>query len=318
MLVRKGLPFIKGHMGGNEILLLHGDTIPAGREIEIALQALHFPSVRGHEAGFLYQGKTDNSLKVRIVGGISRRFISSCGGLTQVLGKAVIETDLVRDFGLHVTKPVTTLSLETDAGFVELHIKTDGRKVKQVLSDMNPFIDECHTLGIQSIKVAGVPAMRIGKFLTANADDIRRAHPEVNFEDIDTATFHVLKSMQEAFDQQGYQDRPNADFAIYDLKPVTASHTGRVIFPHGIPYDCIEPACGTGTLAVGLSMRDSRELEKPKESLQLAFESGGTPSSIGGPDLTRLQLMVIDGKVVKASFSHSLVEILAIGQLWIR
>jgi len=57
MLVRKGLPFVKGHMGGDEILLLHGDTIPAGREIEIALQALHSPSVNGHEAGFLIKAK---------------------------------------------------------------------------------------------------------------------------------------------------------------------------------------------------------------------------------------------------------------------
>jgi len=316
--VRKGLPFVKGHMGGNEILLLHGDTIPAGREIEIALQALHSPSVRGHEAGFLYQGKTDNSLKVRIVGGISKQFISSCGGLTQVLGKAVIETDLVRDFGLHVTKPMTTLSLETDAGFVELNIKTHDGKVKQVLSDMNPFIDECHALGIQSIKVAGVPAMRIGKFLIANADDIRRAHPEVNFEDIDTATLHALKSMQEAFDQQGYQDRPNTDFAVYDLNPENISHIGRAIFPHAISYDCIEPACGTGTLAVSLSMIEKGEIKMAEGRLQLAFESGGSPSSMGGPDLTRLQLTVRDGKVVEASFSHSLVEILATGQLWIR
>jgi len=318
MLMRKGTPFIKGHMGGNEILLLPGDTIPAGRELEIALQALHSPSVKEHEVGFLYQGKTDNSLKVRIVGGISRRFISSCGGLTQVLGKAVIVTDLVRDFGLHVTEPMTTLSLETDAGLVRLHIKTDGRKVKQVLSDMNPFIDECYTLGIEPIKVEGVPAMRIGKFLTANADDIRQAHPDANFEDIDTATLHVLKSMQEAFDLQRYQDRPNADFAVYALNPVNISHTGRAIFPHVISYDCIEPACGTGTLAIGLSLIERGEIKIAEGRLQLAFESGGSPSSIGGPDLTRLQLTVKDGKVAEASFSHSLVEILATGQLWIR
>jgi len=225
----------------------------------------------------------------------------------------VIETNLVRDFGLHVTKPMTTLSLETDAGSVEINIKTDGRKVKRVLSYMNSFIDECYALGIQSVKVAGVPAMRVGKFLIANADDIRRAHPEVDFGDIDTATLHALKSMQVAFDQQGYQDRPNADFAVYDLNPVNITHAGRVIFPHAISHDCIEPACGTGTLAVSLSMIERREIEMAEGRLQLDFESGGSPSSIGGPDLTMLQLTVRDGKVVEASLSHSLMEILATG-----
>lgn len=316
--MRKGPSFIKGHMGGNEILLLHGDTIPAGREIDLALQAFHPPSIRGHEAGFLYRGDGNNNLKVKIIGGISKRFISSCGGLTQVLGKAIIETDLQQEFGLHVTEPMTTVTLETDVGELTIKIESLAGEVVEVLSNMTPFIEECYKLGIRPIEVANTHAMKIGKFLVANTDDIRRAHPEVSFEDIDTATLHALKSMQKAFDRQGYQDYPNADFAIYDLKPVTASHTGRVIFPHAISEDRIEPACGTGTLAIGLSMIERGEIRMAEGRLQLAFESGGSPSSIGGPDLTRLQLTVRDGKVVEASFSHSLVQILATGQLWIR
>jgi len=316
--VSKGLLFIKGHMGGNEILLLPGDTIPAGREIDLALQALHPPSIRGHEAGFLYRGDGNNNLKVKIVGGISKRFISSCGGLTQVLGKAIIETDLQQEFGLHVTEPMTTVTLQTDAGELTIKIESLGGEVGKVVSNMTPFIEECYKLGIQPIEVANAHAMKIGKFLVANADDIRRAHPEVNFEDIDTATLHVLKSMQEAFDRQDYQDCPNADFAIYDLKSVTASHTGRVIFPHAISEDRIEPTCGTGTLAVGLSMIEKKEIQMGEGRLQLAFESGGSPSSIGGPNLTSLQLMIIGGKVEEVSFSNSLVEILATGQLRIR
>jgi len=60
------------------------------------------------------------------------------------------------------------------------------------------------------------------------------------------------------------------------------------------------------------------EVGGEKDEIELSFESGGNSSAIGGPDLTRLQLTVRDGKVVEASFSHSLVEILATGQLWIR
>jgi proline racemase len=305
-------------MGGNEIILLYGDEVPVGREIEVALQALYPPHIRGHEAGLIYQGEEQNTLNVKIIGAISKGFISSCGGLTQVLGKALIETDLLQDFGLQTSKPMTTVILQTDAGPVKLKIEIEDRKVKRVLSEMPPFVEECYQLGVQDIDVAGVSATRIGKFLVADADSIRETYPETNFTYINKTTLQVLKSMQEAFDRQGYQDWPNADFAIYDLMPVTASHTGRVIFPHAISEDRIEPACGTGTLAVGISLIESGELEEPKESLQLAFESGGSPSSIGGPDLTRLQLTVRDGKVVEASFSHSLVQILATGQLWIR
>ena len=320
MVVSKGLPFVKGHMGGNEIILLYGDEVPVGREIEVALQSLYPPHIRGHEAGLIYQSEEQNTVNVKIIGAISKGFISMCGGLTQVLGKALIETDLLEDFGLQITEPMTTVILQTDAGPVKLKIETDGGKVKRVLSEMTPFVEECYQLGVQDIDVAGVSAMRIGKFLAADANAIQQAYPKANFENIDATTLRVLQSMQGAFDRHGYQARPNADFAIYDLKPVNADHTGRVIFPHTMSEDYIEPACGTGTVAVGLSLIESGELEKlekPEVTLDLTFESGGSPLVIGGPDLTRLQLTVRDGKVVGASFSHSLVEILATGQLWV-
>lgn len=313
----KGLPFIKGHMGSNEIILLYGDEVPVGREIEVALQALYPPHIRGHEAGLIYQGEEQNTLNVKIIGAISKGFISMCGGLTQVLGKALIETDLLQDFGLQITEPMTTVILQTDAGPVKLKIETEDRKVKRVLSEMTPFVEECYQLGVQDIDVAGVSAMRIGKFLVADANAIQRAYPKANFENIDATTLRVLQSMQEAFDRHGYQARPNADFAVYDLNPVNATHTGRLIFPHSVSNDRIEPACGTGTVAVGLAMVESGRVDTTKEELTLTFESGGTPSGIGGPDLTKLKLKLKDGKSEEASFSHSLVEIMATGQLWI-
>ena len=104
---------------------------------------------------------------------------------------------------------------------------------------------------------------------------------------------------------------------MYDLHPLSAEHTGRVIFPHGIASDHIEPACGTGTVAIGLAMAENNEIDYSEgESVQLLFESGGTPFQIGGPDITTLKLEIKNRKITRASFSHSLVEIIATGHLW--
>ncbi len=34
--------------------MLHGEDVPAGEELALALTALHPPSVHGHEAGIVY------------------------------------------------------------------------------------------------------------------------------------------------------------------------------------------------------------------------------------------------------------------------
>jgi len=52
-------------------------------------------------------------------------------------------------------------------------------------------------------------------------------------------------------------------------------------------------------------------------SVTLLFETGGDVYSIGGPDVMELELDVHGGRVVRARISHSLVEILATGCLWI-
>ena len=49
--MRIEIPFIKGHMGGNEIVLLWGD-IPGNKELQIALAALRPPIQPGAGLGF--------------------------------------------------------------------------------------------------------------------------------------------------------------------------------------------------------------------------------------------------------------------------
>ncbi len=42
--------FIKGHMGGNQIVLLNGDEIEAGKELGTGLYALDERGIGGHQA----------------------------------------------------------------------------------------------------------------------------------------------------------------------------------------------------------------------------------------------------------------------------
>ena len=312
---RERLSFIKGHMGGNEILLLDGRQIAKGRELEVGLFALNAPNIGGHQAGLLYKSERNAPLKARIVDAASRGFIAICGGFTQVLGRALVETDLSEKLDVEVTEPVTRIALETDAGPIPVEVRSNNGRVERVDTGMKPFVVECYELGIQAIRVNSVKAMRVGKFLAVNADEINRQYPEIGVDTLDDKTLTILKKLQDAFDSHRYLKRRNADFALYDLDSLNPANSGRVIFPHRISTDSIEPACGTGTVAVGIAMVEQGEVELSDGTLEFSFESGGDVSSIGGPEVTTLKLQISAGKVVDASFSHSLVEILAMGTL---
>ena len=314
----KPISFVKGHMGGNEIVLLNRKELFTGRDLEIALQVLYPPNIRGHEVGLLHPARESNHIRVDIVGGISKQFISMCGGLTQVLGKAIITTNLAQEFDLIITKHVASIILETILGPVKIAIPSSNKKDASIMTDMTSFAKECYYYGIESLDVFGVHVMKVGKFLVANADAIHRAYPNLDIENTEPKTLSVLRHMQEEFNELYFPEAPTANFSVYDLHPLRAEHTGRVIFPHGIASDRIEPACGTGTVAIGLAMAESGEIDySERESVQLLFESGGTPFQIGGPDITTLKMEIENKKITRVSFSHSLVEIIATGHLWI-
>jgi hypothetical protein len=81
--MRATLHYVKGHMGGNLIALLWSEDTEDEIGLEVLLRAIDILDV--HEAGALYRPKSErNHLYVRIVGRSSRRFITACGGLTQV------------------------------------------------------------------------------------------------------------------------------------------------------------------------------------------------------------------------------------------
>jgi len=313
-MTKRRIEFAKGNMGGNEIILLDGSKIPAGSELEISLTLLDPPNIRGHQAAILDR-VSDTKLRTRIISVSSRGFISSCGGLTQVLGKVLLETDFMNKLQLRLDEPLARIELETDAGVFTLLIESRGGRTSRVISVMTPFVEECYSLGVTPMEVANVPVMKVGKVLVVYGDDIREIYPKVNLDQIDEAIMKILSTVQQSFLAAEFPGQVGGDFAVYDLNPAHGGN-GRVIFPHSITAGHIEPSCGTGTVAVGIAIVESGKASPDGGELELAFESGGSTSAIGGPDITKLQLTAEDRRVTDARFSHSSVEIIATGEAW--
>jgi len=314
---KDGLVFVKGQMGGNEIILLDGTQVPEGKEIEWALKVLNPPYIRGHQVAWLYKGEEVNTIKAKIVSVSRKDFISSCGGLTQVLGKAILEENLGEYLGLQIHFPVAELILETDAGPVLIAAQNVDEGAKTITTNMAPFVNECYELGTWPMEVASVRVTKVGKVLVADTEEIKKRFPNVNFSQMTQPTLDVLWQIHREFLRKVYPDGwEGGDFAIYDLS-ISDNAEGRIIFPHYIPEGHIEAACGTGTVAVGIAIAERGDVLPHNGSAQLTFASGGSCSEIGGPDFTKVWLTIEDGKVTDASFSHSWIEILATGKIWL-
>lgn len=300
--------FVKGHMGGNEIVLLDGTQMPKSNYVEVARSVLEPPGIRGDQAGILEKPRHGGDVKVEIVDRTTRDFITMCGGLTQVLFRAMTETDFRKRY--RIRPPLKELVLEMPLG--NFRISAKGRSA--AFTEMTKFVEECYRLGVSSIEVADVKATRVGKFLVADVNEVQRKYPETNFETMPLKTREVLMEMQADFDKQHFYDAPNADYCIFGMYDNDLTH-GRVLFPHDIAGGHIEPSCGTGSTAVAIALAHTNRLVDGDVSLR--FDSGGEPI-LGGPETTEVNVVQHRGKVTSAEFSHSLVEIISTGTAWYR
>lgn len=311
--------FIKGHMGGNEIILLNGHQIPEGQERERSAVALNPPSIRGHQAGILY--REENGIRAKVVSVTGLDFISMCGGLTQVLGKALEQGNFANRYGITTQEPTTEVTLFSDAGpiYLTLHIE-DGQVVKTE-TEMNSFLEESYQKGVRPIEVAGVPAYKVGEALCSELDDIKDKFPSIDFGELGADAFNVFENIQNDFVEKFFPESgisgktKGKTFAIYDRHPEQSGDI-RVIFPHDVSTGHIEPSCGTGTSIVGVTMGERGQIPSDGE-VELIAESGGDTNHIGGPERTTLNMEVKDEKVEGIAFNHSLVELLAQGTLWV-
>jgi len=309
--MRIEIPFIKGHMGGNEIVLLWGD-VPADKELQIALAALRPPYNLGQDLGLLRKTNTENMLEVNMTWQFDDEYIEMCGGLTQVLGRALVDIpQLAAYFGIQIVEPAFTITLETKVGLIPITVEIEQGEVKRVLTDMTNYSEQCYREGIREVHVAGVSGMKVGESLVMNADKIINKYPTVNLERMDKNTLAILEHLQEEW-QKKYS--PGDSFIIYDLHPKDKGQA-RATFPHNAANNYIEPSCGTGTVAAGIAMLEQGEIKTQNGEARISFETGGEPT-LGGPDLSDLILKVADNKVVKVEFSHSLIQSLVTGKIW--
>lgn len=245
------LDFIRGHMGGNIIILLDGEQLPAGAELAAAVKILGPNYLYGHEAGLLYPPSCGADLSVKIAEPTSGCFISACGGLTQVLGKALVEAGLGERYAIRMEEPLTVVLLKTDAGTTELEVESAAGKTSRVTTTLDAFVRECCVKGVGRIELQGIPAVRAGKFLVLNADRVKERHPGVDFCRWDGATRLLLSALQQEFMTRTGEAEYN--LCLYDWHP---DHGGdlRVVYPHCVSQDFIEPSCGTGSVAVGIAL----------------------------------------------------------------
>lgn len=293
-------------MGGNTIALLPGNALPEEKALELVLGALRDTHLACHEAGLVHPPSGPGRIPLGIVGRSSRKFITACGGLTQVLGAAIGSGQLAEVLGFGPSGP-SQVVLETEAGDVALSVGTDAGEIRTE-TDLTPFLEETRQGGVEEILLEGVRAVRAGKFLVVSADDLLDRFGKKEVAALAPRVRDALVKLQSRF--LARYPQASLDFAVYDLHPDRPGNSGRLVFPHWLPEGHVEPACGTGTIAVCAALELEGHL--PGNETLLRFESGGGPD-LGGPETTTVFLSAARGKIESIRFSHSKVELTSRG-----
>lgn len=165
--------FVKGHMGGNTILLLKGEQLDSENLRGQGTRAFSPERIKADQVGIFFPSGQPNRVRVRILCATSQDFISACGGLTQVFGKALGETSFSTDLGVAISEGTNRVELVTDSGSQKLSIKIENGRTTETRSQLNCFIDEVYGLGVYPIRCGDVPAFVVGNYIAFNAEKIR-------------------------------------------------------------------------------------------------------------------------------------------------
>ena len=184
------------------MVLLWGD-IPSNKKLQIALDALRPPYNLGNDLGVLRKSNTENVLEVDMTWRFDDEYIEMCGGLTQILGRALVDVpQFAADLGIQVVEPAFTITLKTVVGLVPITVEIEQSEVKRVLTDMTHYGEKCYRDGIREIHVAGVSGMKVGEFLVMNAEKITNKYPTVDLERMDLNTLAILEDFQKEWHEK--------------------------------------------------------------------------------------------------------------------
>lgn len=314
----KPIDFVMGHCGWDALTLLPDGQIVPEDELAAALRILDSPMQGGLEVGFLGKADEPNTVSMRMVSSTQRDWIPMCGGMTQVVGKALVESFLRDRLAIDVTSPETRVRLITPSGEIPIDIGIDQGRVRRVVTRMRHYVGFLAKLGIEEMTIADVPVIRVGEFAVIDIAALQTAFPGLDFTDrrfgpaLD-AVNGVLAEFGRHTGQAGvngmlYDDaaEDGGDFRVYPRFVSDDMAAARC------PW---EFQCGTGSVAVALGLH--RRGRIGADTGQVVFEWGNrhvTPDPYG-VRRSIIEITTAGGEVTDAAFSHSHVEILAQGAL---
>ncbi len=315
------LYYLKGHCGWDVLSLLLTEQIPEAEQLETALKVLDMPVAGGIEVGLLGRTTTPTDIRLRITDSSTRQWVTMCGGMTQVIGKALVETQLRDYFGFDTTEPVLNVRLITDACLIPITVEVSAGRAARVISHMDSYLELTYSLGVRAIEVCGVPALDIGEYMLVRVQDLEASHAGINFTRRDPGThLNIINELLRQY-HAGAAHQGGACAILYDDRPEGPGHFR--VFPRfldataaQIPY---EFQCGTGTVAAAVALAHRGALPFTGERGELLLEWGSlrtTPDPYG-IRLSRVQIQRDGNRLTSVSFSHSIIEIVMEGQLWV-
>jgi hypothetical protein len=313
--------FVKGHCGWDALTLIPSGEVPPERELEAALKTVDAPVNGGLEAGFLGRGSHPGEIRMRMVSSTQRGWIPMCGGMTQVVGKALVETFFREHFGIDATQPRVNVDLSTGSGVIPLEIDTEGGRTVRTTTVMDGYAAFLYERGVAPVVLEGIEAIDTSEFLVFDVAALERAHPGVEFRSRRPgAGLQIVHGLLKAYRrhrgatagvsgmmyERGGEGR--GQFRVYPRFYSDDEAAAQVPF---------EFQCGTGTIAVGLALAHQGLLPFTASGGRVIFEWGSrrvTPDPYG-IRTSRLEGTIENGRVARARFSHSVVEILAEGTM---
>lgn len=317
------LNFVRGHCGWDAVTLLVADEIPETLHRATALRVIDPPVCGGIEVGLLAPGERPGDIRLRVLDSTARDWISMCGGMTQVIGKALVETSLFERFPTNASDGVYRARLITDSGAVPISIAAEGGLVTSVTTCMDAYAAHLYSLGVHPVTLNGVKALDVGEFLVINLDDLRAADPAVDFTRRDEGPhLDIVNAILRAW----LEHRPGQRGANAMLYDDQGEFGGQFrVYPRFLGGDGtaarvpFEFQCGTGTVAVAIALAYRDVLSSVGNRGTFVFEWGNprvTPDPFG-VRTSDVSFELRDGRVERVSFSHSVIEIVAQGVLWL-
>ncbi len=313
--------FVKGHCGFDALTLVPEGQIPSGQELEAALKIIDAPINGGIEVGILGEGNNPDEIKLRMIDSTSRDWLSMCGGMTQVIGKALVETFFRNHFNIDILSPQITIRLLTEAGTIPIEIEIHNREASKITTIMDDYAAHLYREEIEGMTLQGCEVLRVGEFIVMEVRALEARHSDIDFTRRDPGPhLEIINDMLKEFicrkgSMHGvagmmYDQRPQGpgQFRLYPR------FYSRDLSAAKIPY---EFQCGTGTVAVGVAIAHNGQIPFQDNKGSIIFEWGNqvvTPDPYG-IRTSQLNLSLDNGRVTQASFSHSVVEILQEGKI---